>query len=364
VGLNPPLNFFIFPPNKSWTRDHRIPTINLSNVGKEKPMAHNVQTMFYTGERPWHGLGVELFSPANSEEALHAAELDWEVDKVPMVSAVKKPDGSTLYLPSKLFSLRRRDTGIILVEGVTDRYTIAQNRRVFEIADLMVGEKGEFAMYHTAGALGQGEIVWMLIKLPEVIRVDGRPKDIIEKFLLITIQHGGGANHVLFTNVRVVCQNTYNVAIKGVREKYAFNHTPQIEERMLQVKEVLGIQRNYYSQYANMVNAMNKVKMNKALVEGFFTKITATEGEKRGRLPSEKVTNIRNHMLANFEDKDMGNFGETLWDAVNAVSQYTDHNQIIKKLDEFPDNRLRSIWFGHGSTLKQKAHDAATELLV
>ena len=42
-------------------------------------MAANVETMFYTREKPWHGLGTRVEEAPTSVDALRLAGLDWEV---------------------------------------------------------------------------------------------------------------------------------------------------------------------------------------------------------------------------------------------------------------------------------------------
>ena len=44
-------------------------------------MAHNIETMAYAGEVPWHGLGVQVGSDLTPEEMLKQANLDWSVSK-------------------------------------------------------------------------------------------------------------------------------------------------------------------------------------------------------------------------------------------------------------------------------------------
>ncbi len=122
-------------------------------------------SMFYIGGPPWHGLGTRLSEPATAEQAIQAARLDWEVVKKPIYAV-----GDTVAHPLE--------------------------------------NKGEgAAVYHTAGALGKGERVWILAKLQADIQVvDG---DITHKYLLLSNSHAGdGCVQIKFTPVRVVCQNT------------------------------------------------------------------------------------------------------------------------------------------------------------
>lgn len=53
-------------------------------------MAVNVETMFYTREKPWHGLGVRVEESPTSKDALHLAGLDWEVNQEPIYHHLMK----------------------------------------------------------------------------------------------------------------------------------------------------------------------------------------------------------------------------------------------------------------------------------
>src|SRR5467141_3457753 len=134
--------------------------------------------MMYVGEKPWHGLGQKLDKPATSVEAIQAAHLDWDVIKVPLFT---KQRGRYRDILNKFGVVRadkfsKGDTAILGIVGTS--YKLLQNRQAFAWFDGIVGEGR--AIYHTAGALGDGERVWILAKLPGEIRVVG--DDVVNKF--------------------------------------------------------------------------------------------------------------------------------------------------------------------------------------
>ena len=47
-------------------------------------MAHNVETMAFAGQVPWHGIGTQVSSELTPMEMLKTAKLDWNVEKKPV----------------------------------------------------------------------------------------------------------------------------------------------------------------------------------------------------------------------------------------------------------------------------------------
>jgi hypothetical protein len=140
-------------------------------------MPHQINSMFYNGEVPWHKLGTRLDHPATAEEAIQAAGLDYTVAKRPMKAIIHGHRYSDV--PDH-FATVRMDTGDVL--GVVgNRYQPIQNQTALSFFDPLVG--ADEAVYETAGALGKGERIWILAKLPGYIKVRG--KDIVNKYLLL-----------------------------------------------------------------------------------------------------------------------------------------------------------------------------------
>src|SRR3546814_20848068 len=79
-------------------------------------------------------------------------------------------------------------------------------------------------MYETAGALGNGERIFITAKLPDYIRVGG--DDLIEKYLFLTTSHdGSGSITAAFTPIRIVCANTLNAAMPRQSNTIKIRHT-------------------------------------------------------------------------------------------------------------------------------------------
>lgn len=172
-------------------------------------MAHNIGQMFYFGERPWHRLGEELKAPATLEQALAAGGLDWEVTLQPIVPAGEPESRIGHRVAVVRTDKKPGETGRV-VGVVHPGFEPLQNRQGAHMFDTLMG-KGK-AIYHTGGYLRNGEVIWLLARLPSDIRVRG--DDILETYLLFTNSHDGSvAIDIRLTTVRVVCQNTLSLAL-------------------------------------------------------------------------------------------------------------------------------------------------------
>ena len=54
-------------------------------------MSAEVETMFYTREKPWHGLGTQVQEAPSSKEALALAGLDWKVIQKKLTTCDRNP---------------------------------------------------------------------------------------------------------------------------------------------------------------------------------------------------------------------------------------------------------------------------------
>jgi phage/plasmid-like protein (TIGR03299 family) len=310
--------------------------------------------MMYTGEVPWHRLGTRLDEPATASEAIEAAGLDFEVELTRLVTINDIP------VPDKLAVVREDSHTILGVVGNT--YRPVQNRECFGFLDAIVEDGG--LRYHTAGALGKGERIWMLAKLPDDIRVKNSD-DITEKYLLLSNSHDGSSSlRVYFTPIRVVCANTLAIATRNGRgQGVSIVHKGNLTSKVRQAQEVLGLAKRFYDDAEEQINRLARHYPSLRQLEEYFRQVypDAPDGE------STRTKNVRQEMLRLFEQgigHDMPDIRHTTWTALNAVTEYVDHYRSTrgKTSIDRASNRLESAWFGSGARIKERAWELALKM--
>jgi phage/plasmid-like protein (TIGR03299 family) len=312
-------------------------------------MAHELHTDSLTGEvamfaagneSVWHGLGQRTLGAATWDEAIKAAHLDWEVEKRQLRS------DRGVIIPA--YGTFRKDTDAFL-GCVGDRYTPIQNKTMGDSLDLIVQNVGG-AHYETAGALGEGQTVWAMVKIPELIKVG---QDISENYILFSNKHDGkGAAMVKLTSTRVVCQNTLTIAAKGAGTFFKIAHYPTAERKIDEmIKAVSGVS-NQIIGLNDVFNTLANKMISVEEFNEFLEKLIPTTLNKKGMVTAHGV-NKKALITEIFEKNDGNAFIEqrgTMFNALNAVTNYVDHNMSVK--GEADKSRAQSALFGAGEALK------------
>lgn len=320
--------------------------------------ASDTASMFYIDEPPWHGLGKRLDNPATSAEAIKAANLDWTVSKQPLFV-----QQGLVHVPVQdRYAVMRPPQGnekSDVVLGVVGKgYRPLQNSEAFAFFDQIVGKNA--AIYHTAGALGQGERVWMLAKLPGAIQVVG--DDITDKYLLLANSHdGSSAVQIKFTPIRVVCNNTLTIAL-AQGSTIRIPHTKDVRIMLKRAEQTLGIVNRRYNDISKVFKAMAALKLNSERVQKYMSLVFPIPRDHEDEYVIKRA--LSNRALAGMLfDQGVGNrmrgVEGSLWAAFNGVTELIDHRQT-KQTD---DKRLDSIWFGDGYLAKARAFRVANEFL-
>ncbi len=317
-------------------------------------MTNGKTAMAYFGPKPWHLLGQELDRPATSSEAIEAAGLNYHVELRPLQTTC----GQEVELRKAVV---RTDSNQVL--GVVgNSYQPIQNHQCFGFLDAVVAEGR--VTYHTAGALGSGERIWMLAKLPNTIRVKGTD-DITEQYLLLSNSHNGSSSlRVFFTPIRVVCANTLGAAERrGRKQGVSIYHRGDLSAKVGEAQKVLGLASRFYDDLEAKINHLASTPLNKLQLDNYLQSLYPDSPETK----SNRARNIRSELTRLFEEgkgQDIPGIRHTAWAAFNAVTEHVDHHRSTRGNSDLEkrSNRLKSAWFGSGNRIKCQAWDLALEL--
>jgi phage/plasmid-like protein (TIGR03299 family) len=335
--------------------------------------------VFVTRQPAWHGLGAVVQEAPTSADAIRLAGLDWEVQKWPLQTFGVDRGGQACVLDvPEQFATVRTDVGAVL-GVVSRRYRVFQNAEAFDFSDALVGEG--LARYETAGALHGGRRVWLLARLPRELRVRGT-EDVVEPYLLLANSHDGTmCLRMVPTTVRVVCQNTLNLALgRAGSAGVTVQHRESLADRVDEARERLVLVVRRVEQFQEQIDALARTPLRGAAVQRYFRQALELPGlEDLLEAPKESWPCLARGLLAeqserqraaqarllerlaeNFEaaENRLRGIEGTAWAAYNAVSQYVDHQMRVGS----PEARLNSVWFGAGDRLKQHAFARALQL--
>lgn len=329
-------------------------------------MAHDIaningQDCFFGSEAAWHGLGQVVNGARSWSEVIDLAGLNWTVEK------------------QRLFDERGKEIdyfgifrdGLHFLGAVGANYTPIQNADAFAFVDALLSvENG--AHYESAGALGKGERLWTLARIPhdfEVVSGDAH-----KTYLLFSTSHDGSlAATAKITSVRVVCNNTLNQALALNGSFARVKHTADAQNKLERARLMMG----------NAVKNVSDLREKPALSSRMLDKETYLSCIDRLFPPSleadgtaKQSTRRDNIVLAFsrlFESNDKDAFPSirgTAYNLLNAVTEYTDHFRSTRIAVDRPKSRemelvtvsrKESALFGTGADFKARALEVITD---
>jgi phage/plasmid-like protein (TIGR03299 family) len=324
-------------------------------------ISNSDHAMFSVKETPWHKLGNTLDEYVNSDEARKAAKLDWLVHKLP--SEYKNPITGEYIVDKSKFDLICGANGKRL-GIVSDSYQVFQNREAFDFMDALVNTDDRTAMYETAGALGDGEIIWMMIRLNMVDTIG--KDDAILPYLVLTNNHAGkGSLQAFFTPIRVVCQNTLSWAMSQAQNTVSIRHMGNLDQKVQEAQEVLGLAVKANEDFTINAERLTQIEVkSEQIAEDYIVDLFFPNREDEEEKMSTRATNIVTNVMDLYEGRGMGADMETAkgtaWGLYNAVTQYLDYETPSSQ--KTPLKSLKSNLVGRGANIKRNAFDQALEL--
>jgi len=286
-------------------------------------MAHQLETFgdqatFASLRQPaWHRLGTVFDNEVSTSEMLSLAHLnDWNI----RLEDVQLPGRSH----RSWFGVVRTNPfdGEDDVLGVVgERYNVFQNEQLFAFADNIL----DGARWETAGSIKNGTVVFGSLAMErETVLDPNGVSDKVNSYLLVHTSHDGSLSvQASVTPVRVVCQNTLNMALRGVKQSYKIRHTQTVEGRVAAAREALGLANKFMDKFDEEMSDLIAREIDEAkfleIVHALYPKPeqdakgSMTKWENKVSLIQDIYYGPTNNMIAG-----------TAWGALNAMTERLD----------------------------------------
>ncbi|ENV08032.1 hypothetical protein F966_03892 [Acinetobacter higginsii] len=349
-------------------------------------MAHLVETMAFVGQTPWHGLGNQLTPNQPLEVWAQQAGMDWRIESSDVSYMAQNHRGQSIIMPfEEQRVLYRSDTHAPL-SVVSQRFQEVQPMEILEFYRDLTEQSG-FEL-ETAGVLKGGKKFWALAKTGQTFALKG--KDVSNGYILLaTACDGTLATTAQFTSIRVVCNNTLAIALRGQQGNTGVVKVPHSTRFDAEkVKQQLGISVRTWDEHMYEMKQLSQRKVTQQEAAAYFdavfnnTSLSITEQdesiiqfyrnaampnqtnlsrsdnktEPNGRAMSKVMTMFNGHGRG----AELSSAKDTAYGLLCSITEFCDHERRAMSRD----HRLDSAWFGMGAVIKQRGLEQALRMVA
>ena len=317
---------------------------------------HLVETMAYAGEKPWHGLGNKLTTLQPIDVWKRQAGMDWMIEESEVRYITGNHTVGAIHSFPEQKVLYRSDTKRPLAV-VSKRFQVVQPEEVLEFYRDLTEYSG-FEL-ETAGVLKEGRKFWALARTGQSTTLKG--KDQVNGYLLLaTACDGSLATTAQFTSVRVVCNNTLQIALGDNRGAVKVPHRSEFNADA--VKQQLGLTVAPWNRFVAKMKDLVACPVDPDSVDGLLRRMLVYSGQP-GKAPvvnEQAVRSVRALYDGGGRGAQLASSRGTAWGLLNSVTEYVDHHRRARS----DDHRREAAWFGQGAQFKQRAWDGLVQLTV
>lgn len=344
-------------------------------------MAHQLEQMAYVGETPWHGLGNQLTQNQPIEVWAKQAGMDWRIESSDVSYMAKNERGQSIIMPyEEQRVLYRSDTHAPL-SVVSQRYQEVQPMEILEFYRDLTEQSG-FEL-ETAGVLKGGKKFWALARTGQSTALKG--KDVSNGYILLaTACDGTLATTAQFTNIRVVCNNTLAIALRGQSSNAGVVKVPHSTKFDAdKVKQQLGISVRAWDEHMYEMKQLSQRKVTQGEAAAYFDAVfnntnmsvidqeeniiqfyrniaTLNPAKEKSEPNGRAMTKVMDMFNGQGRGAELSSAKDTAYGLLCSITEFADHERRAMSTD----HRLDSAWFGAGAALKQRGLEQALRLVV
>ncbi|MGV2950102.1 MULTISPECIES: DUF932 domain-containing protein [Acinetobacter] len=343
-------------------------------------MAHQIEQIAYVGETPWHGLGNQLSPNQPLEVWAQQAGMDWRIESSNVSYMAQNERGQSIIMPfEEQRVLYRSDTHAPL-SVVSQRYQEVQPKEILEFYRDLTEQSG-FEL-ETAGVLKGGKKFWALARTGQSTAL--KVKDVSNGYILLaTACDGTLATTAQFTSIRVVCNNTLAIALRGQSSSVGMVKVPHSTKFDAEkVKQQLGVSVRAWDEHMYEMKQLTQRKISqqeaKAYFDAVFNNSTMSISD-----PEENIIQFYRNVAQQVQEKkpepngramnkalemfngqgrgaDLSSAKDTAYGLLCSITEFVDHERRAMS----KDHRLDSAWFGAGAGVKQRGLEQALALIA
>lgn len=344
-------------------------------------MAHQLEQIAYVGDTPWHGLGNQLTQNQPIEVWAKQAGMDWRIESSDVSYMAKNERGQSIIMPyEEQRVLYRSDTHAPL-SVVSQRYQEVQPKEILEFYRDLTEQSG-FEL-ETAGVLKGGKKFWALARTGQSTALKG--KDVSNGYILLaTACDGTLATTAQFTNIRVVCNNTLAIALRGQSSSAGVVKVPHSTKFDAdKVKQQLGISVRAWDEHMYEMKQLTQRKVTQGEAAAYFDAVfnntsmsvadqeeniiqfyrniaTPNPAKEKSEPNGRAMTKVMDMFNGQGRGAELSSAKDTAYGLLCSITEFADHERRAMSTD----HRLDSAWFGAGAALKQRGLEQALRLVV
>lgn len=301
-------------------------------------MAHNLEigengevAFALRGAPAWHNLANKLFSAdekIDTKTMLDSALLsNWDIQLLEIDNPIGYNNDKKNYFVTRTNPF---GNGKDILGVVGQKYQVVQNEQLFEFGDNLLHGG---ASWESAGSIKGGRVVFGSLVIPKEFTLDPQgANDKTVTYLLVHTSHDGSVSlQASITPVRVVCQNTLNLALGSVKQSFKLRHTQSVEGKIQVAREALGLTFDYMDLFEQEAKALFETSVND---KQFYDIITAIypkpEKDKKAQMTKwENNISLINDIYT--ESPTNANVKGTAWGVFNALTEKLDYFGLTRK---------------------------------
>ncbi|MCP9808849.1 DUF945 domain-containing protein [Cyanobium sp. HWJ4-Hawea] len=336
-------------------------------------MAHQFSSGVFCYNKPaWHRLGVVVDGTLSAREAFRVANADFHVAGRPVFDADMQP--ITGYQ-----AVTRMDTGNTL-SVMAETYTPIQNESLIRIAEAL----HEDISIDSVCVLSDGKKVTFTARVRGA-EGDVVPGDPVQQYLVGCTSHDGSIPfQLMFSPIRVVCQNTLSSAL-GLASSQRYRdssirirHTKNADSLLARLPELVDVRRRQFigglAELRHMAaTPCSMTQFRQYITDVFAEQLQGTVNDIRGDKSTERPKFLEDlpcwpSLLSKFEGTAVGSdlraSCNTAWGAYQSVTEFLSHEAgRAKQTEQATRQRFESLYWGKSAVSLQRAHSLALTLI-